>query len=788
MNQQTLKKLEFDKVVEKLARCCTSAAGKELAYQIEPLSAMDAVETRLKETTEAREILRLHPLVPLGGIRDVRQALQRAYVGGVLGPSELLEVLDTLAASRRLKVFCLGLEKDYLHIQSLAMSLGVYKQIEQRIEETIEDDGRVADGASPELLRIRRKIHHLQDRIKVSMERIIRSPDQQKMLQEFLITMRNDRYVVPVKQEYRNLFPGLVHDQSASGATVFIEPMAVVELNNELRRHHAAEQNEINGILKELSALLAAEAPVLKETVNNLARLDFIFAKGRLSQEMNAWEPLLNDEGKIKLVLARHPLISGHVVPISVTLGDNFDTLVITGPNTGGKTVTLKTVGLLTLMAQAGLHVPSEEGTLMAIYGKIFADIGDEQSIEQSLSTFSSHMNNLVSILREVDRNTLVLLDELGAGTDPTEGAALAMSILETLYNSGAKTVATTHYGQLKAYAYTTPRVENSSVEFDVLTLQPTYRLRVGLPGRSNAFEIATRLGLDHKIVERAQKFLSQEEIRVADLLQNLEETQRDVQREREVATNVRAEAEEIRAAMEAQELETNNKVSRMMQEATEAARQVIKDARQEAEKVIEELRVILKSEAQKVQADAARQAFQSLRSVENLLDERSGEYRISAPGQAPASLRPGDRVEIPRFGQKGNVINGPNAQQEVLVQVGMLKINVKLEDLRFDNSREIITDTSKTGKVMSSKSREISSEIDLRGLSAEDALQRVDKYLDDAFLAGLGRVSLIHGKGTGVLRQAIGEYLKQHPQVKDYRLGVTGEGGSGVTMVELSS
>ncbi|MHB1126455.1 MAG: endonuclease MutS2 [Bacillota bacterium] len=787
MNQQTLRKLEFDKIVERLARCCTSTAGSELVNLLRPMTAREDVESRLGETTEAREILRLHPLVPLGGIRDVRQPLQRAFVGGVLGPSELLEVLDTVAASRRLKIFCMGLEKDYPRIQALAMGLGVYKEIEKRIEGAIEDDGRVADNASPELMRIRRQIRHLQERIKASLERIIRSPDQQKMLQEFLITMRNDRYVVPVKQECRNQFPGLVHDQSASGATVFIEPMAVVELNNELRRLHAAEQNEINVILQGLSDLLAREATTLKETVENLAWLDFIFAKGRLSQDMNAWEPLLNYEGRIKLVQARHPLIAGQVVPISVTLGENFDTLVITGPNTGGKTVTLKTIGLLTMMAQAGLHVPAEEGTLLAVYGKIFADIGDEQSIEQSLSTFSSHMINIVGILKEADQHSLVLLDELGAGTDPTEGAALAMSILEALYSSGAKTVATTHYGQLKAYAYTTPRVENASAEFDVQTLQPTYRLRVGLPGRSNAFEIATRLGLTQKIVERAQEFLSHEEIKVADLLQNLDEAQTAAQRDREAATMVKAEVEELKASLEDQKLEADNRVSRLLQEAMDEARQVVKGARREAEKVIEELRVTLASEAQRVQAEASRQALQKLRTMENLLDERSGEYRTSVPGQAPACLRPGDRVEIPRFGQKGYVITGPNSQREVLVQIGMLKINIKLEDLRFDASRETAINTSTTGKVSSSKSRDISPEIDLRGLTAEEALQRVDKYLDDAFLAGLARVSLIHGKGTGVLRQTITEYLKEHPQVRGYRLGVTGEGGSGVTVVELS-
>ncbi|GAW92264.1 muts2 family protein [Calderihabitans maritimus] len=788
VNEKSIRQLELPKILAKLKECCTSSLGKKLVEELHPSADIGEVSTRLQETTEAREVLRRYPLVPLGGIREIEEPLRKAQIGRLLEPFELLAVVDTLRASRRLKKFLLEIEGDFPLLKKEAASLAVLREIEREVNEAITPEGEVADHASAELLRIRKQIRNIQDRIKKHLESILRSPEQQKYLQEKIITLRGDRYVVPVKQEYRSFFPGLVHDQSASGATLFIEPMAVVELNNELRRLKAAEQKEIEAILAQLTTLISAKIPQIRETLQALARIDFIMAKGRLSERMDAGLPSLNQEGRIKLIGARHPLIPGSVVPISLHLGKDFDILVITGPNTGGKTVTLKTVGLLTLMAQCGLHVPAEAGTELAVFGQVFADIGDEQSIEQSLSTFSSHMTNIVNILQVADDNSLVLLDELGAGTDPTEGSALAIAILEYLQQKRAKTIATTHYSELKIFAFNTDRVENASVEFDIDTLQPTYRLTIGLPGRSNAFEIASRLGLSPEVVNRARQHLSGEEMRLTELLQELEEKRRVSERERKEIEKLKGQLELLKNELELKKAELEQKEARILKEAYEKGQEIIKEYRQKAEAVVKEMEYTLDEEFRKARVRAEQQAREKLKDMDRQLDEEIDKYTPAQKGTAPSTVKPGDYVEIPRLQQKGYVVSEPNTQGEVQVQVGILKLNVPLKDIRLASGDKATEEQKASiGRIMAEKTKNIRPEIDLRGMTVEEAVAAVERYLDDAVLSGLARVFIIHGKGTGALRTAIREYLSEHKQVKNFWFGSPKEGGTGVTVVELT-
>ncbi|MEW6662001.1 MAG: endonuclease MutS2 [Bacillota bacterium] len=781
--ERVAKKLELDKVFEQLKTCCSSSYGAELVDRMQATSNIAEALRWQQETSEARQVWRLYPLIPLGGIRNIKGSVERAKIGSCLEAHELLAVLDTLTSARRLKAFCVGLEGDYPLIKGIANEINVFRPIEEEIEFAVKDDGNLYDHASVELNRIRKQIKQLQERIKDKLENIIRASETQKMLQEALITVRGDRYVVPVKIEYRSQFPGLVHDQSASGATLFVEPMAVVELNNELRREVAAEKREIEVILQRLTRTIALDADKVLSTLKAVAQLDFIFAKGQLSVEMDGVQPELNTNGTISIRQGRHPLLKGKIVPITLNLGHNYEVLVITGPNTGGKTVTLKTVGLFTLMAQCGLHVPADVGTELAVFEQIFVDIGDEQSIEQSLSTFSSHMVNIVEITKRVDHKSLVLLDELGAGTDPAEGAALAVAILNFLRGRKARIIATTHYGQLKAYAYNTPGVQNASVEFDVETLQPTYRLLVGLPGRSNAFEIAQRLGLPEEIVSDAREFSRENDSEIAELIQRLTESRHKAEVEKQESERIRLELAKELANLKEERANLKLAQNDILQRSKEKAEEIIRQARKDTEELVGELRARLRREGQIAYEEAIREAREKIKKSEAQLHQLLPEAPIE---HGPVKVRIGDIVSIPRLGLKATVLTEPNSQDEILVQAGIMKVSVKTSEIKKAQVEKVAVEARSSIRVDLQKIKEMPLQIDVRGATVEEALNAVDKYLDDAYLAGVPTISIIHGKGTGVLRAAITEFVKNRPQIQSFRLGSSGEGGAGVTVVEF--
>lgn len=769
-----------------MASFADSPLGRERALALEPVDNPDVIARKQAETSEGCNLLRLDPAAELGGWKDIRVQLQRAGRGAVLDPEELLAVADTLTAGREIKNFFKGRQDRYPLLSQLAFSLASLPELEREIKKAVLPGGEVADGASPELARIRRKILNAQANIREHLEHITRSPGFQKYLQDPIVTVREGRYVVPVKIEYRAQVPGIVHDQSASGATLFIEPSAVVEKNNELKRLKLVEREEVQRILASLSGKVARYAEVIEISLDTLGEIDFILARARYSREMDARAPVLGGEAFIDIRQGRHPLLKGDVVPVNIRLGLDFDTLVITGPNTGGKTVTLKTAGLLVLMAQSGLHIPAGEGSRMGVFKQVFADIGDEQSIEQSLSTFSSHMTNIVDIVRRAGQGSLVLLDELGAGTDPAEGAALAQSILEKLHASGAKTVATTHHSELKNFACTREGVENASVEFDKVTLRPTYRLLIGRPGRSNAFEIAEKLGLPTDMVERARQFLTVEQVRVEEMMRSLEKARQEAETEREKAVKLREEAWLLKEKYEIMEAELARQRESILARAGEEAVNLVKSARQEAEAVVKELREKLASNAARARESAIQEAREKLKNLRHKVDQLVPEKGVTA-GEVPGEVLPGEEVFLPRFNQRGYVLDYTGTGDEVLVQVGIMKVSMPLGELRrVEKIAGPSGGQSKAAGLALDKAREISPEIDLRGHHADEALLEVEKYLDDACLAGLTRVRIIHGKGTGSLRSAIHKQLRGHNRVKSFRLGEHGEGGLGVTVVEL--
>jgi len=791
MDERTLRVLEFDKVIARLSSLASSGPGKELARKVTPETDRSRISRLLKETSDGVELVIRKGSPPLGGIHDIRDSLKRVGLGAVLSPAELLKVADTLRAARNLKGY---LNDDTAvssenTVASLAGMLMPNRRVEERIAVSIVSEEEISDDASAALGNIRRQIRSLQDSIKDRLNSIIRSSKYQKFMQESIVTMRGDRYVVPVKQEYRSEVPGLVHDSSSSGATIFIEPMAVVEANNEIKQLKIKEQVEIERILRELTNEVEGIAAGLESNISILASLDVIFAKARLSLDYNCVCPVLDDGGKIFIKKGRHPLLDPRtVVPIDFWAGDDFDTLVITGPNTGGKTVSLKTVGLFALMTQAGLHIPSGDGTRMGVFEKVFTDIGDEQSIEQSLSTFSSHMRNIVAILKDADDRSLVLFDELGAGTDPTEGAALAMAVLECLHRRGAVTVATTHYSELKLYAISTDGVENASCEFDVETLKPTYRLLIGVPGKSNAFAISKRLGLPDDILERAKEFLRQEDIRFEDILLSIEKNRSEAENERIRAERYRMEAESLKTELEVQKKRIAEQKDKIIREAREQARSILLEAKGDAEALISEIR---KAESEKEASDrnkAMEEIRASIKNKVNRLEESISDSLMPRCGYAepPRDLKPGDSVLILNLNRNGTVVVPPDNDGEAVVQAGIMKINVHVTNLRLVEERRETAARSGAGRIGVIKAAGISAEIDLRGLNLEEAVELVDKYLDDASIAGLHEVTIIHGKGTGVLRSGIQRFLKTNPHVKAFRLGKYGEGESGVTLVQL--
>lgn len=782
MDQRNLIRLEYPKIVTLLQDCTSFGISREIAGELKPLTDRVKILEAQKETSEAKLIFRLEPDLPLGGLRDIRRLLRKVAIGGVLEPSELLEVGDMLFAMRRLKLFFREKAESYPIFAKLADGLCALRELEDRIKESIEPGGEVADKASPDLRRLRQRIRDLQASLKDKMDSIIRSAEYQKYLQDPIVTMRGDRYVVPVKQEYKSYFPGIIHDQSASGATLFIEPVAAVEKNNELRQVIAEERQEIIRILTKLTNQVLAGLEEINSGVAAAGTIDFWLAKGKLSHQMDAGEPLISPKQKINLISARHPLLRGKAVPINVVLGNDFGILVITGPNTGGKTVALKTVGLLILMAQSGLHIPAENGSETGIFHRVFADIGDEQSIEQSLSTFSSHMTNIIRILAEVDDRSLTLFDELGAGTDPTEGAALAMAILDYLEKRRVRVIATTHYSELKAFAFNRPGVENASVEFDIATLRPTYKLNIGQPGSSSAFEIAARLGLPENIITVARQSMSAEDIKVTELIRELEDNRRTSEIDRSEAARLKQEIQRLRKEYEDKLHQISVKRSEVMEKARAEAGELVRRARLEADSLIQEIK---EAAARADDRQALNQAQNARSKLKKLKVEQDEAEAAPAPGYIPKEVRPGQEVFLPKYNQQGYVVSGADNNGIAIVQVGIMKLNLPLSELRLQKAKQVVS----TGapKVMAGKAKEIKTEVDLRGLTVDEALEIVEKYLDDAYLAGLPKAYLIHGKGTGALRKAITGLLTGHRFVKNHRLGEYGEGGAGVTVVELS-
>ncbi|WP_031516070.1 endonuclease MutS2 [Desulfofalx alkaliphila] len=783
MDEKTLIRLEFNKVRLQLAEYTGSNLGRELAEQLQPSTNIDTVLAWQAETTQARELMRFEPGCDFSGWHDVRSEISRLKRQALLSADELYRVGETLAASRRIKLFLTERKLKYPVLGDLAEGLVSLPAIEKEILAAILPGGEIDDNATAELAQIRRRIVNAQAKVKERLERIIRSPEKQKYLQEAIVTIRGDRYVVPVKLEYRQQIPGIVHDQSASGATVFVEPMGVVEANNEVRQLLAAEKQEIQRILTHLSGLAAGVVEDLAYCMELLGHLDFVLAKASYSRKLDAWQPKIVPDAVIDLKRARHPLLSGDVVPLDLNLGKDFTTLVITGPNTGGKTVALKTVGLFVLMTQAGLHIPADDGSLVGIFSQVFADIGDEQSIEQSLSTFSSHMTNIVDIINRAGQGSLVLMDELGSGTDPTEGSALAQALLEHLHSKGVCTIATTHYSELKSFAYANAGIENASVEFNSETLQPTYRMLIGKPGRSNAFEIASRLGLKKELVERAKEFLGKEQLQVADLMRQLEYTQQQAEKERQQAEQMRRDSQQLRDRYQRLEQELTARKDEILDKAREEARLIIKNASRQSEDIIKELRDRIAQQTAREQEEAIKQAREQLYQLHDKTVKKK--IKRVQNHRPPKELKPGDEVFIPQYNQKGYVLDvGDNKQ--VTVQVGIMKVTVEKEQLQLTTAPKEEAGKSQYGRMIMNKAKTISNSLDMRGMLAEEAVLEMDKYLDDAFLTGLKQVNLIHGKGTGALRAAVHRELKGHPRVKNFRLGEIGEGGAGVTVVDL--
>lgn len=789
MTERSLRVLEFNKIRDQLTQYCESDMGAQLCSQLVPSSRVDDVCRMQQETREAHDVLTYLGGSPMVAFSDVRTQLHLAEIGSTLSPRALMDIGASLRAARAAREALVNDREGTPVISANAARLSVFKSIEQAIGDAIISEDEIADRASSELFTIRRKMRACNERVRERLNSMIHSQTYAKYLQDAIITMRGDRYVLPVRQEYRAMIPGIVHDQSATGATIFVEPMSVVEIGNELKQLIAAEHAEIERILRLLSAQIAPEAAAMADNLAILAQLDFAFAKGSLAKAMFAIEPKINSEGRIRIVRGRHPLIDPQkVVPLDIRLGEDFTSLIITGPNTGGKTVTLKTTGLFTLMAQAGLQVPAEYGTELAVFDDVFADIGDEQSIEQSLSTFSGHMKNIVSILENVTPESLVLFDELGAGTDPTEGAALAQAILSTLLSMHTRTVATTHYSELKEYALTTENVENASVEFDVSTLRPTYRLSIGIPGKSNAFEISRKLGLPEFVITKAKDLLSKEAVRFEDVIANAEYHRQIAEKERKIAEEARQEMIAIRNQAEAERKKLEDQRDRAIKKAKDEAKRIVENARRESEAMITELRAMKKA------GGAQEHEIQKVRKKIEQAQEALAEKKEVA-GEIPKSVKPGDMVRIASMDVEATIITPPDAKGFVQLKVGMMKMRAQLSDLRtMTSTQQLIKKEQK--KLERKKSmreqrvditmRSVRQELDVRGMALDEALPEVQKFIDDAMLSSLGEVSIIHGNGMGILRAGIQDCLRRHPAVSSFRLGRYGEGETGVTIVTI--
>ena len=784
MKEKTLRVLEFNKIKDKLRSYAITESGKRLVDELAPYKSIFEVKNKLEESNEALDILIRKGAPPFEGLFDTREALQRAGKGGVLTAGQLLRIGGMLRCSRRFKEYIERKEDEisYKHLEDLAYILTPIRKLESDIENAIVSEEEISDKASGTLYGIRRSLKEKNSSVREKINSIVRA--NSKYLQDSLYTMRGDRYVIPVKAEYKGAVPGLVHDQSSTGATLFIEPMSLVNLNNEIKELMLKEKAEIERILSELSSKVYDNIEEVRNNYKILTELDFIFAKGKYASNLNAVIPTVREDRSFDIIGGKHPLIDPKVVvPSDIYLGEEFTTLMITGPNTGGKTVTLKTVGLLHLMALSGLLIPARDGSAVGFFKEIFADIGDEQSIEQSLSTFSSHMTNIVSILEDADEDSLVLFDELGSGTDPTEGAALAVAVIETLKNRGTRLIATTHYSELKGYALRTVGVENSSVEFDVETLKPTYRLLIGIPGKSNAFEISKRLGLGEDIIVKAKDYMSKENLQFEDLIRDLQEKSIIANKDAREAKRIKEEAEELKKKYE-EKLQKLDKVrDKAYEEARREAKDIISRAKDEADEIVKAMRELEKmgiAEGGRNRLEAERRKLK-----ESLEEKEAAMIKVRENNGEPLkNVTLGMEAFLPSLNQRVIVISMPDNKGEVQVEAGIMKINVKLKDLRKVEVTPVKKEKKKREVKLNLKS--VESRIDLRGMDAEEACYRTDKYLDEAYMANLGEVTVVHGKGTGILRKAINDMLKRHPHVKSYRLGVYGEGGDGVTIVEL--
>ena len=784
--QKSLTKLELDKVLALLADHASSPAAKERCLAVRPLDDAEDIRLLQAQTSAACKLITLKGSPSFGGIVDVGASLSRADRGGCLSPEELLRVATVLKAARTAKEYAEG-DAVESGLDIFFRQLTPNKFFEERIFTSILSKDEIADAASSELASIRRKIRQQSSKIRESLQKIITSPTYAKILQEPIVTIRSDRFVVPVKAECKSQLPGLVHDVSSSGSTFFIEPMSAVNGNNELRELFVAERKEIERILAELSAEAAARQESINLNYEMLVTLDCIFARAKLSFAMHGIEPVIRTDGKLELKCARHPLIDAKkVVPVSLSLGVDFDTMVITGPNTGGKTVTLKTIGLLTLMAECGLHIPADDGSSIAIFETVLADIGDEQSIEQSLSTFSSHMRNIVEILQVCDRDSLILFDELCAGTDPAEGAALAIALIEFCRKCGAKVATTTHYAELKLYAMRTAGVINASCEFNVETLQPTYRLLIGIPGKSNAFAISRRLGLDEKIIEDAHSMVSQNDVNFEDVLTQLEQQRQQMEQAKVEAERLRMETEKQKEKSDEYYAQIKAERDKAVQQARKEAQYIIEDARRTANNVYEELKQLRKQAKDGAFVEGSNEKQAALR---RSLNEAEGKLRekqeVRQRPAASRAIRVGDTVELLKFGSKATVL-AVNKDGSYQLQAGIMKVNAKPDEVYLlENATQ-----AKAKKLMEGKVRDLKSaaqpELDIRGMAVDEALPVLDNFLDAAYMGNLPNARIIHGKGTGVLRKAVQDELRRCKYVKSFRLGVYGEGEDGVTIAEF--
>ena len=789
MKEKTLQVLEYGKIIQMLKEQAGSEMTKQIVSELAPVFDVGEIRDRQQETTEAVRLIQAKGPLPIGGFYDISGLVSFACKGGVLTQAQLLRVLYNMKTAQRVTTFLKGDDIPELPlIESIAELLAVHRDLMEEIDRCILSEDEMADNASQELRSIRRAILRQNEALKAKINQILNTSQRQGVLQDAIVTMRNGRYVIPVKQENKSAVPGIIHDQSGSGATLFIEPQAIVNMNNELRQLQLDEQAEINRILTSFSEAVAELHHDLDNNQKLLCDLDLFMAKGKLSMQMRGEEPVVAEDGILNLRQAAHPLIDPKkVVPVNISIGEGYRTLVVTGPNTGGKTVTLKTAGLLTLMAQTGLHIPAAPGSRVTVFRKVFADIGDEQSIEQSLSTFSSHMANLVGIMAEADQDSLVLLDELVAGTDPTEGAALAIAILEELGRKGACTMATTHYTELKKFAISTEGVENASMEFDVETLRPTYKLTIGLPGKSNAFEIASKLGLDPRLTERAGQLLEGGDIAFEDVIASLEEDRKRIEAEKQEQLRISAEMQAKQAALDLEEKKLKERREKAIADAKEEAREIVREAKDVSDEIRTELNELAKLESlgeRNKRYDASRRRLKELEKKTRPTIQREENTK---PGD-PSKLKVGDRVKVLTIGQNGEIISLPDDKGELQVQVGIMKVGAHVNDIMLIDQRtpKPKPKSGRHGQIYHRKAQMVSTSIDVRGKVLDDAVMDVEKYIDDAVLGGLPEVTIIHGKGEGILSKGIRAMLRRHKGVKEYRRGGLGEGGDGVTVVKL--